>query len=62
MSIAKKYTDYTKLSFKDIENLLMNVSERTAKQYLSDIKKEYKLKYVLFQHFKAYFKVSEISA
>jgi hypothetical protein len=54
------YTEYTKLSFKDIERLLITVSEKTAKHYLTDIKKELNVKTVLFCHFKQYFKVSEI--
>jgi hypothetical protein len=55
------YTEYTKLSFKDIESLLITVSEQAARQYLSDIKKEYGLKAVLFCHFKQYFKIAETS-
>jgi hypothetical protein len=56
------YTDYTKLSFKDIESLLITISEQSAKQYLSDIKKELGLKTVLFCHFKQYFKITQISS
>ena len=54
------YTEYTKLSFKYIESLLITVSTKTAKQYLTDIKKELKVKAVLFCHFKQYFKIQEI--
>lgn len=54
------YTDYTKLSYKDIESLLMTISTKTAQQYLTDIKKQYEIKDVLFFHFKRYFKVLEI--
>ncbi|MFV8344588.1 hypothetical protein [Flavobacterium sp. ZB4P13] len=58
MADTKNYTDYQKLSFKDIEYLLISISESTAKQYLTDIKKEYGLKTVLFSHFKQYFKIT----
>jgi hypothetical protein len=54
------YTEYTKLSFKDIESLLITVSTKTAKQYYTDIKKELDVKTVLFCHFKQYFKIQEI--
>jgi len=54
------YSEYQKISYKDIEALLINVSEKTAKQYLTDIKKEFDIKIVLFSHFKTYFKVSEL--
>jgi hypothetical protein len=60
MSNTTNYTDYQKLSFKDIEALLISVSEKTAKQYLTDIKKELGLKTVLFLHFKQYFKIQEV--
>jgi pyruvate/oxaloacetate carboxyltransferase len=56
---TKTYTDCQKLSFKDIEALLISVSPKTAKQYLTDIKKEFDVKIVLFCHFKKYFKVTE---
>lgn len=61
MNLQKPYTDYQKLSFKDIESLLITVSPQKAKQYLTDIKKEYEIKAVLFIHFKKYFKVLEIT-
>ena len=61
MSTVNKYTDYQKLSSKDIEILLINVHPRTARQYLTDIKKEFNIKYVLFQHFKMYFKITEMA-
>jgi hypothetical protein len=54
------YTEYTKLSFKDIESLLTNVSTKTAKQYFTDIKRELNVKTVLFCHFKQYFKIEEV--
>lgn len=55
------YTDYQKLSYKDIEYLLVSVSQKTAQQYLTDIKKQYQISTVLFLHFKQYFKITEIS-
>jgi hypothetical protein len=61
MSTKTTYTDYQKLTFKDIESLLISVSPKTAQQYLTDIKKEYELKAVLFCHFKKYFKILEIT-
>jgi len=45
------------LSYKDIEYLLISISERTAKQYLADIKHHFEIDVVTFQHFKSYFKV-----
>lgn len=60
MAEPKEYTDYQKLSFKDIETLLVSISVKMAKQYLTDIKKEYEIKIVLFHHFKQYFKITQI--
>jgi hypothetical protein len=57
MTDTKNYTNTTKLSFKDIESLLTTISQETAKQYFTDIKKQYGLKVVLYCHFKDYFKV-----
>jgi hypothetical protein len=54
------YTEYTKLGYKDIESLLITISAKTAQQYLTDIKKEFDIKDVLFCHFKQYFKIQEI--
>jgi hypothetical protein len=54
------YTDYQKISIKDIVFLLVSVSEKTAQQYYKDIKKEYEIPIVLFTHFKQYFKITEI--
>lgn len=53
-----KYTEFQKLTHKDIELLLINVSPATAKQYLTDIKKEFQTPIVLFNHFKQYFKIT----
>ena len=55
------YKNTQKLSFKDIEALLINVSPSTAKVYLNDIKKTYDIKIVLFIHFKTYFKITEFT-
>jgi hypothetical protein len=55
------YTDYTKLSAKDIEVLLITVSHTAAKLYLTDIKKQFDIKTVLFIHFKQYFKITQLS-
>ena len=49
------------MSAKDIEILLINISPSISRVYLSDIKKEFKIKTVLFFHFKKYFKITEIS-
>ena len=54
------YTDYQKLSIKDIVFLLVSVSEKTAQLYYQDIKKQYETPHVLFTHFKQYFKITEI--
>jgi len=51
------YTQFQKLSYKDIQSLLVNVSESNAKKILTDIKKQYCINSVLFSHFKLYFKV-----
>ena len=58
MNSSQNYTDLQKLTAKDIQHLLVSVSEKTAQNYFTDIKKEYQLKIVLFVHFKNYFKVS----
>ena len=57
MSDTTNYTDYTKLSYKDIESLLCTISSKTAQQYLTDIKNQYNTKHVLYFHFKKYFKL-----
>jgi hypothetical protein len=57
--MSHNYTEFQKLSYKDIKALLITVSEKTAKQYLTDIKKEFDINVVLFHHFKIYFKVSQ---
>lgn len=49
--------DTTKLTVKDLQNLL-SVSSSTAKRYYKDIKLEFELKIITYQHFKKYFKVS----
>ena len=58
MNSSQNYTDLQKLTAKDIQHLLVSVSEKTAQNYITDIKKEYQLKIVLFCHFKNYFKIS----
>jgi hypothetical protein len=58
MNSSQNYTDLQKLTAKDIQHLLVSVSEKTAQNYITDIKKEYQLKIVLFVHFKNYFKIS----
>lgn len=60
MPQTKSYTDFEKLSFKDIEFLLVNVSEKTAQQYMTDIKNHFSTPIVLFFHFKQYFKITQI--
>ena len=59
-TMSKTYSEFQKISYKDIEALLINVSEKTAKQYLTDIKKEFGINIVLFNHFKSYFKIIEL--
>jgi hypothetical protein len=56
-SNPNNYQEFQKLSYKDIENLLITISTRTAKQYLSDIKRHFNSPIVTFSHFKTYFKV-----
>ena len=60
MTNLKTYSDFQKITHKDIETLLISISTKTAQQYLTDIKKEYGLKIVLFEHFKKYFKIQQI--
>lgn len=55
MSDTINYKEYQKLSFKDIQTLLI-VSEASAKRYLTDIKEHFKIDAVLYLHFKKYFK------
>ncbi|WP_131494835.1 hypothetical protein [Flavobacterium hydatis] len=55
------YSEFQRITSKDIEILLISISPRTATQYLTDIKKEYGIKTVLFSHFKSYFKIAETS-
>ncbi|WP_162128198.1 hypothetical protein [Flavobacterium phycosphaerae] len=57
MSDTTNYKPFQALSSKDIESLLFNISERTAQQYLTDIKRTYDLKVVTYYHFKMYFKI-----
>lgn len=54
---TNNYKEFQKLSYKDIENLLFTISPRTAKQYLSDIKRHFNVSIVTYSHFKSYFKV-----
>ena len=57
MTDTINYTDTTKINAKDISNLLCTISQRTAEQYLTDIKKHFDIKIVLYFHFKQYFKI-----
>ena len=54
---TKNYTDTTKISAKDIELLLISISDRTARLYLREIKDHFQIRIVLFTHFKQYFKI-----
>lgn len=54
MADTQNYKEFQKLSFKDIQTLLI-VSEPTAKRYLGDIKLHFKIDAVLYIHFKKYF-------
>jgi len=56
---ASNTVEFHKITYKDIENY-MNVSERTAKRYFSDIKEEYNLRAVCLQHFLNYFNLKEV--
>lgn len=51
------YKDTTKITAKDISSLLCTISQRTAEQYYTDIKKHFDIKVVLYHHFKTYFKL-----
>lgn len=50
------YTEFQKLSSKDIQSLL-SVSESTSYLILKDIKQHYNLTSVLYYHFKNYYKI-----
>jgi hypothetical protein len=47
----------TALDAKMIQSLLENITYRTAQYYLTDIKKQYNTKCVLYCHFKNYFNI-----
>jgi hypothetical protein len=57
MADTTNYKDTTKITAKDICELLCTISERTAQQYYTDIKNQFHIKIVLYSHFKAYFKI-----
>ena len=57
MADTINYTDTTKINAKDISHLLCTISQRTAEHYLTDIKKYFDIKIVLYFHFKQYFKI-----
>ena len=56
--MSKDFQQYQKLCAKDIQKLLVNVNERTAYRYLTDIKREFSIKIVTYHHFKLYFKIT----
>ena len=57
MDYSKQYSDLTKIGSKDLELLLISISERTSRLYLKEIKEHFQIKVVLFIHFKQYFKI-----
>lgn len=57
MTDTQNYKAFQKLSWKDIQQLLI-VSDSTAQRYLSDIKQTFNISIVTYNHFKKYFKLS----
>jgi hypothetical protein len=57
MTDTKNYKAFQKLSWKDIQELLI-VSDSTAQRYLNDIKQSYSISIVTYNHFKKYFKIA----
>lgn len=57
MTDTANYKDTTKITAKDVCELLCTISQRTAQQYFTDIKKQYDVKIVLYIHFKQYFNI-----
>ncbi|GEL11817.1 hypothetical protein SAMN05192550_2807 [Flavobacterium glycines] len=55
MADTNNYKEFQKLSFKDIQSLML-VSEATAKKYLTDIKTHFCITIVTYSHFKQYIK------
>lgn len=57
MTDTQNYKAFQKLSWKDIQQLLI-VSDSTAQRYLSDIKQTFNISIVTYNHFKKYFKLT----
>lgn len=57
MTDTINYKDTTKITAKDVCDLLCTISQRTAEQYFTDIKNHFGIKIVLYKHFKEYFKL-----
>lgn len=57
MTDTTNYKDTTKITAKDVCDLLCTISQRTAEQYYTDIKNHFNVKIVLYKHFKEYFKI-----
>lgn len=57
MTDTTNYKDTTRITAKDVCELLCTVSLRTAEQYYTDIKKHFGINIVLYSHFKSYFKI-----
>lgn len=57
MTDTNNYKAFQKLSWKDIQDLLL-VSDSTAQRYLSDIKQNFDITIVTYSHFKNYFKLT----
>ena len=55
-NMITKYLPTTKITYIDVM-IFSNVSERTAKSYLKDIKEEFGIKKVFYAHYCNYFKI-----
>lgn len=56
MHQTTEISEFQIIRVKDIQNL-MNVSKRTAERYIKDIKETYKIRFVLYKHYKKYFQI-----
>lgn len=57
MADTKNYKEFQKLSWKDIQDLLI-VTDATAQRYLTEIKEHFNVTVATYQHFKKYFNLT----
>lgn len=56
MADTTNYTDSQRLTAKDVCDLMLTISERTAHRYLKDIKDHFSIRVVLYKHYREYFR------